>query len=205
MTGLEFESEFPQPPELIHKSIEERESWWQASERLQSDTLVCLVIHPHTALFCTVADRNESKERHNTTGQSEAETSCLWKSADHGSVALRLVDTKSRDVQAILDLYSRGTHLSLVEFPGVLLSRTFELSDLRVFVLLDASNKTLTRCFACLTPRPRPRFNTTGCETCSSVAVVRSSCYRDDNDKSCSTIQYASRASVQNCLVSRGW
>ncbi|KAG0155114.1 Zinc finger, CCCH-type [Penicillium digitatum] len=125
LSGLYFEVDFPQPAAVTNYTSIAREIWWQNSKRLQAGALVCLIIQKDVVLFCTVTHRGMSprRKRYDAFPQNRAEPKTLWKSSTRGSVTLTLVDSRHTNIQVVLDLFtSRKPAMSLVEFPGVILS-----------------------------------------------------------------------------------
>lgn len=123
MMGFYFKVGFPQLPNLQKQSAEQRENWWRMSKRLQAGALVCLIVNRRLVLFCNVVEA--PKPMHPKEGEqtkTQPNMGGLWKEATSASVLLGLTDSRTRNIQSVLDQYSPdASDFTLIEFPGVLL------------------------------------------------------------------------------------
>jgi len=120
--GLQFVIGFDQPKHLANKSKRERQEWWEGSRRMGSDALVCLLSSTGSATFLVVtAEPFSSSNKKQCPGVSQLHVHYnLWDNTQRAYIIAQLV--KEDDVRPMLhEMIRREMHLSLVEFPGVLL------------------------------------------------------------------------------------
>ncbi|KAN0075671.1 hypothetical protein V8E54_006941 [Elaphomyces granulatus] len=119
LSGLSFEVQFPQPPNVHKMAANKRQEWWQISKRLQADALVCLADSQGCITFCTTVGSEKGRK----PGEQKRDPDGLWKNEKIAAVFLRLVEKDDESIQHILNNYRVYTPptFSLVEFPGVLL------------------------------------------------------------------------------------
>ncbi|THW66498.1 hypothetical protein D6D19_09329 [Aureobasidium pullulans] len=126
LKGLEFVISFDQPFELLARSKEKRQDWWDDSKRLEGDALVCLISSTQAVVFCSVCfpddrSRRPKKEEGDAPDPHDnITTSC----ENRVRVIARPVEMSEESIGHILGTFSQTRFQggrSLVEFPGVLL------------------------------------------------------------------------------------
>lgn len=81
---------------------------------------MCLVTRRSAVLFCTVAEKSpRSKSEGHADGDDRGSP---WKDSKSASVVLTLVNFSHADIRVVVDLFYSKSSVSLVEFPGVLLT-----------------------------------------------------------------------------------
>ncbi|PLB42026.1 putative NF-X1 finger and helicase domain protein [Aspergillus candidus] len=125
--GLRVLVDFPQPSNVRGKTKAQRRDWWEASKRLQTSALVCLVRSPGFAIFCTVAGPDwprllspDGEQRQ----QPAPLKSSLWEDENVASIIVELAEPTEENRLSVMGCHGandRGRAISLVEFPGVLL------------------------------------------------------------------------------------
>ena len=122
--GIEFAISFDQPKNLQRKNKNERKDWWQNSKRLSDDALVCLLSSLGSAIFLTVVPEPRSPKKDATKGEQQIPIHKQYDLWSDGQRAHVIVKPAQQDgIHPMLSELSSGgnAHLSLVEFPGVLL------------------------------------------------------------------------------------
>ncbi|GIZ38336.1 hypothetical protein CKM354_000175600 [Cercospora kikuchii] len=124
--GLLFALEFNQPQLRHGKSPKNRQEWWQESQRLGPESLICLLSSSEDgdqeAAFLVV----HSPEFHSSKKKTRLpihEQYTLWNDPDRAFVIARLASAEPDAASEFLKscLSSGKVRRSLVEFPGVLL------------------------------------------------------------------------------------
>ncbi|KAI7220673.1 hypothetical protein KC333_g2243 [Hortaea werneckii] len=123
-SGIELAISFDQPKNVQRKNKNERKDWWQTSKRLNDDALVCLLSSLGSAIFLTVVPEPKPPKKDATKGEQQVpihKQYDLWSDEQRAHVIVK--PAQQDGIGLILsELSSRGNaHLSLVEFPGVLL------------------------------------------------------------------------------------
>ncbi|GAM37931.1 hypothetical protein TCE0_033r08269 [Talaromyces pinophilus] len=122
--GFHFKLGFSQPTHVGKVTSAKREEWWKSSKRLQPGALVCLIMQRNFVVFCTVINPQAAprKRRTNDTKSQYKESDGLWKDPQEAAVFLQLTSVNDRSIEMVLNHYTtKGSHIALVEFPGVLL------------------------------------------------------------------------------------
>ncbi|KAI6888727.1 hypothetical protein KC360_g2631 [Hortaea werneckii] len=122
--GVEFAVSFDQPGNVQRKNKNERKDWWENSKRLSDDALVCLLSSLGSAIFLTVVPEPRNPKKDATKGEQQIPIHKQYDLWSNGQRAHVIVKPAQQDgIEPILsELISGGNaHLSLVEFPGVLL------------------------------------------------------------------------------------
>ncbi|KAI7270370.1 hypothetical protein KC345_g7443 [Hortaea werneckii] len=122
--GIEFAISFDQPKNVQRKNKNERKDWWQNSKRLSDDALICLLSSLGSAIFLTVVPEPRNPKKDATKGEQEIPIHKQYDLWSDGQRAHVIVKPAQQDgIHPMLSELSSGgnAHLSLVEFPGVLL------------------------------------------------------------------------------------
>ncbi|KAI7068359.1 hypothetical protein KC327_g9637 [Hortaea werneckii] len=122
--GIEFAISFDQPGNIQRKNKNERKDWWQNSKRLSDDALVCLLSSLGSAIFLTVVPEPRNPKKDATKAEQQIpihKQYDLWSNGQRGHVIVK--PAQQDGINPMLSELSSGgnAHLSLVEFPGVLL------------------------------------------------------------------------------------
>lgn len=122
--GIEFAISFDQPGNVQRKNKNERKDWWQNSKRLSDDALVCLLSSLGSAIFLTVVPEPRNPKKDATKGEQQIpihKQYDLWSNEQRAHVIVK--PAQQDGIHTMLSEFSLGgnAHLSLVEFPGVLL------------------------------------------------------------------------------------
>ncbi|KAI7561803.1 hypothetical protein KC319_g10217 [Hortaea werneckii] len=122
--GIEFAISFDQPGNIQRKNKNERKDWWQNSKRLSDDALVCLLSSLGSAIFLTVVPEPRNLKKDATKGEQHIpihKQYDLWSNEQRAHVIVK--PAQQDGILPMLSELSLGgnAHLSLVEFPGVLL------------------------------------------------------------------------------------
>ncbi|KAK4895121.1 hypothetical protein LTR27_006727 [Elasticomyces elasticus] len=123
-SGMEFAISFDQPMALKNSSASKRRSWWEESKRLGTEAFFCLLSSAGSATFFVVSAAPIKPKVDAETGKfidSLHKHHNLWSEKDRAHIIAKAVVPS--DIRPMLDRMcaSRTEHLSLVEFPGVLL------------------------------------------------------------------------------------
>ncbi|KAI7341211.1 hypothetical protein KC315_g276 [Hortaea werneckii] len=123
-SGIELATSFDQPKNVQRKNKNERKDWWQTSKRLSDDALVCLLSSLGSAIFLTVVPEPKPPKKDATKGEQQVpihKQYDLWSDEQRAHVIVK--PAQKDGIGLILSELSSGgnAHLSLVEFPGVLL------------------------------------------------------------------------------------
>ncbi|RMX83819.1 hypothetical protein D0869_05025, partial [Hortaea werneckii] len=122
--GIELAIGFDQPKNVQRKNKNERKDWWQTSKRLSDDALVCLLSSLGSAIFLTVVPEPKTPKKDATKGEQQVPIHKQYDLRSDEQRAHVIVKPAQKDgIGLILSELSSGgnAHLSLVEFPGVLL------------------------------------------------------------------------------------
>jgi hypothetical protein len=122
--GFHFMHGFSQPTHVGKVTSAKREDWWKSSKRLQPGALVCLIMQRNFVVFCTVINPQAAPRKRgpNDTKSQYKESDGLWKDPQEAAVFLQLTSVNDRSIEMVLNHYdTKGSHIALVEFPGVLL------------------------------------------------------------------------------------
>ncbi|PPJ57707.1 hypothetical protein CBER1_00183 [Cercospora berteroae] len=127
--GLLFVLQFKQPQPLRGKSSKSREEWWQDSQRLGPESLICLLSSSEDAgeeatfLVVHSPDFLPFNSKSQKTGPPIHEQYTLSKDPEQAFVIAKLASTEPSAASDFLKscLSPRKARRSLVEFPGVLL------------------------------------------------------------------------------------
>ncbi|RMY30545.1 hypothetical protein D0866_07926 [Hortaea werneckii] len=122
--GIELAISFDQPKNVQRKNKNERKDWWRTSKRLSNDALVCLLSSLGSAIFLTVVPEPKTPKKDATKSVQQVPIHKQYDLWSDGQRAHVIVKPAQRDgIELILSELSSGgnAHLSLVEFPGVLL------------------------------------------------------------------------------------
>ena len=127
--GLRVLAEFDQPTSLRRMTKSQRHEWWNDSNHLRHDSLLCLVDSEGGVVFMSVADRVVRSTASETAaaGTQAADTSTppcnLADSPHRAMIVLGLVDLDRLGAVQLVDHLTklRAARRILVEFPGVLL------------------------------------------------------------------------------------
>ena len=124
--GIDLIYKFEQPREVTRmESVKQRRNWWEASRRLQSGSLVCLLDERGVPIFCSVSYSGLQDPDGPQRKMKEVPEYCnVYSDPKYAYVLLTSVDFDQANVDAILAGYvtgqGRGSE-TLIEFPGVLL------------------------------------------------------------------------------------
>ncbi|OCL03127.1 P-loop containing nucleoside triphosphate hydrolase protein, partial [Glonium stellatum] len=127
--GLIFGVVVDQLAHLKDKPVQERRDWWERSRRLQLDTLVCIVDHGGTAIFCSVSTAarlplGPMQRRLDSQKQGITNVVNVDEDPELMYLYLKLVEEDETNVKHMLKLSSQSRNppkAFLVEFPKVLL------------------------------------------------------------------------------------
>lgn len=122
--GLRCQVSFDQPGPVRSMTASKRQEWWSKTRRLQADALVCLLDKTGLLLFCSVVMDDKKPAKPSETGENGSEKDGKFNLHADGKMAYLTLNLAVQDDHSANDLLRRchkPQHMTLVEFPGVLL------------------------------------------------------------------------------------
>ena len=124
LKGLQLVIRFDQPLDVCSINSTKRKQWWEASKRLQTGSLLCLVEAEGGTLFMSSADQFEkTPTADEAVDLKPSKQENLFADDKSAFGKFYILDVDERSIATVVAALNRtqGTVRSLVEFPGVLL------------------------------------------------------------------------------------
>lgn len=127
LRGLLFVLSFEQPKKMLDKSRNQRRAWWQESNRLASDSLICLLSSAGRATFLQVASPMTFRPKDGEEPEEPVHEKYNLAGASGSGVGFVITHLTTEDPSAAVEFikacstYEPDAQREIVEFPGVLL------------------------------------------------------------------------------------
>ncbi|QIX01562.1 hypothetical protein AMS68_007079 [Peltaster fructicola] len=122
--GLILVLSFDQPQVLSNASNKKRKEYWEDSNRLNAETLICLLGSNGYTAFLTISTPPDTRGNLKPEGFM-LKQDARWSDPQVVTVLAHLVDESAEEIEALLQNFGHGFNYSvkhcLIEFPGILL------------------------------------------------------------------------------------